>query len=105
MSAFDIEKYITDLSPEQQVKARGCANIGELMELISDEDIELSDNSLEAVAGCCGDEKQAYVVCNICGKDAEKRVHRKENGLLEEYWCETCKKWLNGINDHHIVYR
>ena len=42
---------IGNLSPELKEKAKACENPKELIELISAEGIELSDEQLEAVSG------------------------------------------------------
>ena len=49
-----IEKYIKDLSPELQEKARKCRSISELLELAKAEEVEVPPEALEARAG--GDE-------------------------------------------------
>jgi len=51
MKNNDIEKYITELSPELQEKARQCKNKDELNKLLADNDVELSEDALAAVAG------------------------------------------------------
>ena len=45
------ERYIGELSPELQEKARQCKNMQELNALIAENDVELSDDALEAVSG------------------------------------------------------
>ena len=45
------EKYLKDLSPELQEKARACRTIDELSDFAAENDIELSDDLLKAVAG------------------------------------------------------
>lgn len=50
---FNIEEYITDLTPEQQEKARECKTKEELMDLLAEEDIEIPMDALENVAGGC----------------------------------------------------
>ena len=55
MKKEDLEKCISDLSPELQEKARACKDNRELYDLIAENDVELSDDALEAVAGGCGD--------------------------------------------------
>ena len=54
------EKYIKDLSPELQEKARACKTNNELLELAADEDMELPEDALEMVAGGCGGHE-----CNV----------------------------------------
>ena len=60
---FDFEEYIKDLSPELQEKAKDCKSKEELMELVADNDIEISEDALEAVAGGCG----TPLNCDRCG--------------------------------------
>ena len=47
------EKYIEGLSPEMQEKARECKTVEELNEFIADNDLEIPEDALEAVAGGC----------------------------------------------------
>jgi predicted RNA-binding Zn-ribbon protein involved in translation (DUF1610 family) len=47
----ELEKYIGELSPELQEKARQCKNRNELTRLIAENDVELSEDALAAVAG------------------------------------------------------
>ena len=48
---FDIENYMKDLSPEQQEKARECKTIEEFNEFVADNNIEMPEEALDAVAG------------------------------------------------------
>ena len=50
---FNLEEYIKDLSPELKEKARACKTKDELMQLAADEDMEIPEDALEAVAGGC----------------------------------------------------
>lgn len=54
------EKYISELPTELQEKARQCKDIGELSELVAENDIELPDDALEIVSGGFG---------NLCASD------------------------------------
>ena len=47
----NLEKYIKDLSPELQKKARACKSPEEFTQLAAENDIELSEEALEAVSG------------------------------------------------------
>ena len=49
----DLEKYIGELSPESQEKARQCKTKEELNRFIADNDLEIPEDALEAVAGGC----------------------------------------------------
>ena len=54
MKREELEKYIGELSPEMQEKARQCQTMEELNALLAENDVELSDDALQAVAGGCG---------------------------------------------------
>ena len=54
MKKEELEKHIGELSPELQEKARACKDMKELNALLAENDVELSDDALEAVAGGCG---------------------------------------------------
>ena len=68
MKREDLEKYIGELSPEMQEKARQCKTMDELNALLAENDVELSEDALEAVAGGCGTTVTYYYVCNYCGQ-------------------------------------
>ena len=51
MANFNLEKYIKDLSPELQEKARACNSVEELLKLADENSIELSVDQLDAVVG------------------------------------------------------
>ena len=50
---FNLEEYIKDYSPELQEKARQCKTKDELMQLAAENDLEIPEEALEAVAGGC----------------------------------------------------
>ena len=56
----ELEKYIGELSPELQEKARQCKDMGELNALLAENDAELSEDALEAVAGGCSASSDTY---------------------------------------------
>ena len=74
------EKYIKDLSPELQEKARECKTTEELNEFLAENDIELPEDALEMVSGgiCTGDCPKggkhewdvcsSYKECKKCGE-------------------------------------
>ena len=69
-----INAFLKDLSPELQEKAKGIKTQEELLEFLSENDIELPEDALGAVSGGCGgdDEKQIYPnACPDCGGDLE----------------------------------
>ena len=53
MKKEELEKYIGELSPEMQEKARECKTMDELNALLAENDVELSEDALGAVAGGC----------------------------------------------------
>ena len=101
MAAFDLEKYLEGLTPEQQAKARACKSVDELLRLADAEDIALPADALEAVAGGCGLSDALFgnahqiadtytmgqtAVCPYCGG-----VLKKDIGL---WTCQSCKRDL-----------
>ena len=74
MKKEELEKYIGELSPELQEKARQCKDMGELNALLAENDVELSEDALEAVAGGCSLSSNCYnqgdlttAICPACG--------------------------------------
>ena len=70
------EKYIENLSPELQEKARECKTKEELNAFLADNEIELPEDALEMVSGGCS-----------CGDAYEK-------GAPMPYRCPECSNWL-----------
>ena len=69
-----INALLSGLSPELQEKAKGIKTQEELSEFLSENDIELPEDALEAVSGGCGEpeEKQIFPnACPDCGGDLE----------------------------------
>ena len=60
MKKNELEKYIGELSPEMQEKARQCKDMGELNALLAESDVELSEDALEAVSGGCSQSANYY---------------------------------------------
>ena len=93
-----IEKYIKDLSPELQEKARKCRSISELLELAKAEEVEVPPEALEAIAGGkdqevrgCGDPK-----CPSCGSKDVEITNIEYYGYFDRYHfkCKSCgHKW------------
>lgn len=66
--------FLKDLSPELQEKAKGIKTQEELNEFLSDNDVELPEDTLEAVSGGCGEPKEKVIYANACpdcGADLE----------------------------------
>ena len=53
MKREELEKYVGELSPEMQEKARQCKTMEELNALLTENDVELSEDALQAVSGGC----------------------------------------------------
>ena len=95
MKNNDLEKYISDLSPELQEKARQCKDMDELNKLLAENDVELSDDALEAVAGGagCSDSNLSqgdsvnYFKCTECG--GTLRYWDRLYGTGNRYYCDN----------------
>ena len=95
MKKEEFEKCISDLSPELQEKARACKSMEEIYELIAENDVELSDDALEAVAGGCFTRSTAYHT--VCGEALSSW------GFPEKtYYCNRCRKT---VTDEEIEFR
>ena len=60
MKREELEKYMGELSPELQEKARQCKNMTELNALLAENEVELSEDALEAVSGGCTVSSSVY---------------------------------------------
>ena len=74
MKKDELEKYMGELSPEMQEKARQCKDMKELNALLAENDVELSEDALEAVSGGCSQSSNHYdqgdlttAKCPACG--------------------------------------
>ncbi len=85
---FDIEKYLKDLSPEQQEKAKACKNKDELIKLAAEEDIEIPMEALESVAGGCG---TALKKCPQGGEHEWKKIGFETDPNYATYECRKCR--------------
>ena len=83
------EKFIKDLSPELQEKARACKTNQELMELAAEEDIEIPMDALENVSGGCGDNE---LKCPYCGSTDIGSEPVNLHGT--RLFCRTCQKTI-----------
>ena len=66
MKNENLEKYIGELSPEMQEKARQCKDMKELNALLAENEVELSEDALSAVAGGCSSSEDGPT-CEKCG--------------------------------------
>jgi len=94
MKNNDLEKYIDELSPELHEKARECKDMDELNELLAENDVELSEDALEAVAGGC--ERTDYYlstgdpvdfICTECG--GKLRYWDRCSDTGNRYYCDN----------------
>ena len=60
------ERYIGELSPELQEKARQCKNMQELNALLAENDVELSEDALEAVANANEKSSFYHIFGQVC---------------------------------------
>ena len=51
MAGFDAKAFIDGLAPELQEKAKACKSADEFLKLADENDVELPQEALEAVAG------------------------------------------------------
>ena len=67
-------EYLKTLSPELREKAKNIKTQEELNEFLSENDIELPEDALEAVSGGCGEPEGKQIfpnACPDCGGDLE----------------------------------
>ena len=83
MTREELEKYISELSPEMQEKARQCKDMQELNALLAENDVELSEDALQAVAGGCG----TTPTCSGCGEKYKWKSFPDGGG---KYYCPNC---------------
>ena len=92
-----LEKYIKDLSPELQEKARKCGSKSELLKLAKSEKVELSPEALEAIAGGKGESVGSCYEdkCPKCGsKNVDESTEDKGLYWRLHYKCRDCGyKW------------
>ena len=87
MKIENIKKYIGDLSPELQEKARECKTMEELQAMLAENDVELSEDALEAVSGGCS--SSGHHCSNI---DLEKdKVLFWQEALWVVFYKRQCK--------------
>ena len=82
-----LEKYIKDLSPELQEKARKCGSVSELLELAKAEKVEVPPEALEAIAG--GTEQEA----GSCGKAKCPSCGSKDIEITKVDYCGTYDRY------------
>ncbi|MBO6141304.1 MAG: hypothetical protein J6O40_05855 [Ruminococcus sp.] len=75
----NFEKYIKDLSPELQEKAKGIKTEEELNAFLAENELELPEEALELVSGGCGKKPK----CPKCGSSNYQIA-----GAI--YHCDDC---------------
>ena len=85
------EEHLKDLSPELQEKARECETMEELNDFLAENEIELPDDVLDAVAGGGGCDEKCY------GSDDRKHnwylsdIFEASGGKSQyRYVCRNC---------------
>ena len=88
-----IEMYLKDLSPELREKAKDVKTMEELVEFLSDNDVELPEDALESVSGGCK-AHQSYEKghvfpgeCPDCGGDLVYYDNRNGTGGYQTTAC------------------
>ena len=81
--------YLKDLPPELQEKAKDIKTREELMEFLSENDIELPEETLGAVAGggLCEEDK-----CTNGGEHNYQKVDYDSYSRCTIYRCSVCNK-------------
>ena len=113
MKREGFEKYIGELSPEMQEKARQCKTMEELNVLLAENDVELSEDALEAVAGGCSKSAEIYTtgdpitqefqgLCPTCGKQLyywDMCYQEKGCSCITRMYCSnpSCNSYNNGL--------
>ena len=86
-------EYLKDLPPELQEKAKGIKSREELNEFLSENDVELPEDVLEAVSG--GEGCFTFGGPDACPKGEYHewtRVEVIENGITARFRCTKCGK-------------
>jgi len=109
MKKEELEKYMGELSPELQEKARQCKDMKELNALLAENDVELSDDALEAVSGGCSASSVRYnqgdvmdYQCPDCGQNLrywDQCHNEKGYFFIDRMYCSNtnCASYNNGL--------
>ena len=106
MKKENLEKYIGELSPEMQEKARECKDMAELNAFLAENDVELSEDALQAVAGGCSASSDVYdkgdlvnVYCPECDNQLRYWDMVYENDYITRFYCDnpSCRSYNNGL--------
>ena len=84
-----MSKYLKSLSPELQEKAKNIKTQEQLEEFLSDNDIELPEDVLEAVSGggLCEEDK-----CTNGGAHNYQEIRYDRDSRCTIYRCSVCNK-------------
>ncbi len=105
----NLGKYLGELSPELQEKARACKTMEELNTLLAENDVELSEDALSAVAGGCSVSSDKYNKgdpipewkCPDCGQTLyywDECYDAMWGSYVRAYCANTnCKSHNNGL--------
>ena len=100
MKREELEKYISELSPELQEKARACQTTEELTELAAQNDVELSEDALQAVSGGCGYSKGDAVKGKFCPECGSQLYYFSDTTETLLYCNNTsCFRYINAHVD------
>lgn len=88
---------LNDLTPEQIEKAKACTDARELMELAKAENMELTDEQLEAIAGgtgaTAGYDDEAVAIKKLVPKaDPNRPIYTPDDRTMEEKLAELQEK-------------
>ena len=113
MKNNELEKYISELSPEMQEKARQCKTKEELNAMLAENDVELSEDALSAVAGGCSASGSYYkqgdlvtedsiALCPACGSLLyywDVCAYEKGCSYITRMYCKnsSCSSYNNGL--------
>ena len=84
----NFEKYLKDLDPELQEKARECKTKEELNAFIAENDLELPEDALELVAGGCGTSTERCYHQNVT--ELERIPFPKRSESIYKIRCNLC---------------
>ena len=109
MKREELEKYVGELSPELQEKARQCKDMKELNAMLAENDVELSEDALQAVAGGCSVSSDKFDKgdpipdwkCPDCGQTVYywDELYDAMLGAYIRAYCNNpnCKSYNNGL--------
>lgn len=85
------DELLKGLSEEQIEKAKSCKSSEELLKLAEKEDVQLSEEQLDAVNGGCGKSKEEYEIENMqCPECLNRYCMEKVSDAW--YRCKYCNK-------------